>query len=103
MYAIVKSGGKQFRVLEGDVFRVEKIDAPVGDQVELTDVSMLVKDEGVVVDPARLADAKVVCHVVGNGRARKVLVFKKKRKNNYTRTQGHRQAYTMLKVAQIVG
>ena len=103
MYAIVKSGGKQFRVLEGDVFRVEKIDAPVGDQVELNEVSMLVKDDGVVVDPEQLAGAKVVCEIVGAGRARKVLVFKKKRKKNYTRTHGHRQPYTMLKVAQIVG
>lgn len=103
MYAIVKSGGKQYRVLEGDVFRVEKIDAPVGDQVELTDVSMLVTDDGVVAGPDKLADAKVVCQIVGAGRSRKVLVFKKKRKKNYTRTRGHRQPYTMLKVAQIVG
>lgn len=103
MYAIVKSGGKQFRVLEGDVFRVAKIDVPVGDEVQLNEVAMLVKDEGIVVDPAKLADAKVICHVVGAGRARKILVFKKKRKKNYTRTQGHRQSFTMLKVAQIVG
>jgi len=103
MYAIVKTGGKQYRVLEGDVFRVEKIDAPVGDQVELTDVSMLVTDDGVVVGSDKLSDAKVVCQIVGAGRGRKVVVFKKKRKKNYTRTRGHRQAYTMLKVAQIVG
>jgi large subunit ribosomal protein L21 len=103
MYAIVKSGSKQYRVLEGDVFRVEKIDALVGDQVELNDVAMLVKDDGIVVDPAKLASAKVVCQIVGAGRARKVLVFKKKRKKNYTRLRGHRQCYTMLKVAQIVG
>jgi len=103
MYAIVTAGGKQHKVFEGDVFRAEKIAAPVGDTVELAPVALLVKDDGIVVDPTALADAKVVCHVVGQGRAKKIRVFKKKRRKNYMRTRGHRQSYTELKVAQIVG
>jgi len=103
MYAIVTTGGKQYRVLEGDVFRTEKLDAPVGDTVELDKVSMLVKDEGIVVDPAALTGAKVVCHVVRQGKAKKVRVYKRKRTKNYARTQGHRQLFTELKVAQIIG
>ncbi len=103
MYAVVTTGGKQFKVLEGDVFRVAKIDAPVGNTVELDKVSMLVKDDAVVLDAAALASAKVVCNIVAQGRAKKIRVFKKKRTKNYARTQGHRQHFTELKVQQIVG
>ena len=103
MYAVVATGGKQFKVLEGDVFRVAKIDAPVGDVVELSSVSMLVKDDAVVLEPKALESAKVVCNVVAQGKARKIRVFKRKRKKNYARTQGHRQHFTELLVKQIVG
>ena len=102
MYAIVNTGGTQVKVFEGDIFRTEKIDAPVGDTVELDQVAMLVTDDGIVADPEKLGSAKIVCHVTGQGRARKIRVFKKKRRKNYARTQGHRQSYTELKVAQIV-
>lgn len=103
MYAIVTTGGKQVKVLEGEVFRAEKIDALVGETVELTEVRMVVKDDGIVVDPRILAESKVICRVVRQDRGPKIRVFKKKRKNNYTRTQGHRQDYTYLRVDQIVG
>ncbi|NIA13353.1 MAG: 50S ribosomal protein L21 [Nitrospiraceae bacterium] len=103
MYAIVTTGGKQFKLFEGDVFRTEKIDAPIGDTVELDAVTMLVKDDGIVVDAKALEGAKVVCQVMGQGRDRKIRIFKKKRRKNYARTQGHRQAYSELQVAQIVG
>lgn len=103
MYAIVTTGGKQYRVLEGDVFRTEKLDAPVGDTVELDKVAMLVKDDGIVVDAAALMGAKVVCQVMRQGKAKKVRVYKRKRRKNYARTQGHRQQFTELKVAQIIG
>lgn len=103
MYAIVKTGGKQVKLFEGDMFRTEKIDVPIGDTVELDAVTMLVKDDGIVVDAKALEGAKVVCHVMGQGRGRKIRVFKKKRRKNYARTQGHRQAYSELQVAQIVG
>ena len=101
MYAVVTTGGKQFKVAQGDVLRVEKLDAPVGDMVELDKVCLLAKDDGLVVDPKQLAAAKVVCQVMGQGLAKKIRVFKKKRRKNYVRTQGHRQAYTELKVQSI--
>lgn len=103
MYAVVATGGKQYRVSEGTVFRVEKLDAAVGDTVELSEVKMLAKESGVVVDAADLAKAKVVCKVLKEGRAKKIRVFKMKRRKNYRRTQGHRQSFTELKVQSIQG
>lgn len=101
MYAVVKTGGKQHKVSQGDVLRVEKLDAHVGDTVEMTDIALVSKDDGLVVDPEALASAKVVCEVVRQGRAKKIRVFKKKRRKNYMRTYGHRQSYTEVKVQDI--
>ncbi len=101
MYAVVTTGGKQFRVFEGDVVRVERIEAPVGDTIELVSVNLVAKDDALVVDPEALKSAKVVCDVLGQGRAKKIRVFKKKRRKNYARTQGHRQPYTELRVREI--
>jgi large subunit ribosomal protein L21 len=103
MYAVVETGGKQEKVFVGDVFRTEKVDAPVGDVVELTGVRLLVKDDAIIAAPSDLANAKVICEVVGQDRAKKVVVFKRKRKNNYMRKMGHRQFYTSLRVNEIVG
>jgi len=101
MYAVVKTGGKQHKVSEGDVLRVEKLDAPVGDTVELTSIALLSTGEALVVDPKALESANVVCEVVRQGRAKKIRVFKKKKRKNYMRTYGHRQSYTELKVQTI--
>lgn len=101
MYAVVKTGGKQVKVAQGDIVRVEKLDAPVGDTVELADIALLAKDDKVVVEPKKLNTAKVVCEVLAQDRAKKIRVFKKKRRKGYTRTQGHRQSYTELKVVDI--
>lgn len=102
MYAVVATGGKQEKVFVGDVVRVEKLDLPVGDVVELTDVRMLVKDDGIVTAAKDLATAKVVCEVVGQDRGKKVVIYKRKRKNNYSRKRGHRQFHTALKINDIV-
>lgn len=101
MYAVVATGGKQIKVAEGDVVRVEKLPAAVGDTINLDKVCLLAKDDGLVVDPQALASAKVVCEVTGEGRKKKIRVFKKKRRKNYMRTYGHRQSYTELKVREI--
>ena len=101
MYAVVTTGGKQVRVAEGDMIRVEKIEAPVGDVLELTDVCLLATEDALVVDPEALESAKVVCQVVSQGRRKKIRVFKKKRRKNYARTYGHRQSYTELKIQEI--
>ncbi len=102
MYAVVTTGGKQYRVAQGDVLRVEKIAAPVGDQIELNTVNLVVKPEGLVADAAALKSAKVVCTVMDQGRLKKIRVYKRKRRKNYARTIGHRQAFTALKVNEIV-
>lgn len=101
MYAVVTTGGKQVKVAEGDRVRVEKLDAPVGDTVELNEVKLIAKDDGLVVDAKALDKAKVVCEVLSQGRAKKIRVFKKKRRKNYMRTAGHRQSFTELKVTSI--
>ncbi|MDQ1257215.1 MAG: large subunit ribosomal protein [Candidatus Hydrogenedentes bacterium] len=101
MYAMVATGGKQIKVSEGDVVRVEKLEAFVGDIVELDQVRLLVKEDGIVADPAALTSAKVVCQVTGQGRRKKIRVFKKKRRKGYMRTAGHRQSFTELKVTGI--
>ncbi len=101
MYAVVKTGGKQYKVAAGDTVRVEKLDVPVGGQVELDQVCLVAKDDGIVVDPQALAAAKVIAEVSGQGRRKKIRVFKYKRRKNYHRTYGHRQAYTELKIREI--
>ncbi|HIJ65139.1 MAG TPA: 50S ribosomal protein L21 [Candidatus Hydrogenedentes bacterium] len=101
MYAVVTAGGKQLRVSPGDVVRVEKIDALIGDTVELDKVCLLASDDALVVDPESLRGAKVVCEVLRQGRRKKIRVFKMKRRKKYARTQGHRQPYTELRVRDI--
>ncbi len=103
MYAVVATGGKQVKVAQGDRIRVEKLDAKVGDTVELDQVKMLSKDDGVVIDEKGLSKAKVVCTVTAQGRAKKIRVFKFKRRKNYHRTYGHRQPYTELQIDKITG
>jgi large subunit ribosomal protein L21 len=101
MYAVVATGGKQIKVTKGDIVRVEKIEAPVGDTIELTAVCLLAMEDSLVVDPEILKTAKVVCEITEQDRAKKIRVFKKKRRKGYVRTQGHRQSYTQLKVRDI--
>lgn len=101
MYAVVSTGGQQLKMSEGDIVRVEKIAATTGDTVKLDQVRLIAKDDELIVDPNTLKKAKVVCEVLRQGRGKKVRVFKKKRRKNYARTAGHRQAYTELKVREI--
>lgn len=103
MYAVVKTGGKQVKVSEGDILRVEKIDAPVGDTIELGDIAMLAKDDKIVLEPKKLKKAKVLCEILAQDRAKKIRVFKKKRRQGYVRTYGHRQSFTEIKVIEIKG
>lgn len=102
MYAVVATGGKQVKLTPGDVVRVESLDAPVGDTIELSEVKLVAGESGLVVDPKQLEKAKVVCEVTAHGRGKKIRVFKYKRRKNYSRTRGHRQNYTQLKVKDIV-
>ncbi len=103
MYAIIETGGKQYRVQEGDVITVEKLTAEAGDQVELDKVLVLSDDNGVKVGSPYIEGAKVVAEVVENGKGKKIIVFKFKSKKDYRKKQGHRQPYTMLKIESLTG
>ncbi len=102
MHAVVETGGKQYRVAVGDVVEVEKCDANVGESITLNSVLLLQNDEGMTLDPDALEGASVVAEVTEQGRGKKIHVFKKKRRKNYRRSQGHRQSFTRLKISEIV-
>lgn len=102
MYAVVTTGGKQFRVQEGDVIFVEKLNAEVDSTVELTEVLAVAKENGEFVVGKPMVDgAKVVAKVLNQGKAKKVIVFKYKAKKDYRRKQGHRQPFTKLVIEKI--
>jgi|GEM_PF-353657 len=101
MYAIVRTGGKQYQVAPGDRLRVEKIEGGVGDSVELTDVLLVADGDEVKVGKPVLDAAKVSARIVEQDRAKKILVFKKKKRKGYRLKQGHRQYYTALEIGEI--
>jgi large subunit ribosomal protein L21 len=102
MYAIVESGGKQYRVEEKAVIAVERLSAAVGDTIELDRVLLVKTDSKVHVGKPVVRGAKVVCRVLAQEKARKVVVFKYKPKDNYRRRTGHRQQYSRLLVEKIL-
>lgn len=101
MYAIVRTGGKQYQVACGDRLRVEKLTGNVGDTVDLEDVLMVVDGEETKIGQPSLEDAKVVAKIAEQGKAKKVIVFKKKRRKGYRLRRGHRQPYTALLIEDI--
>ncbi len=101
MHAIIKTGGKQYRVAPGDTIRVEKLPFEAGSALEFPHVLAIFKD-GEFLSEAQLGAAKVVATVTAQDRSKKVLVFKFKRKKQYKRTIGHRQSFTELRVNEIV-
>ncbi|MBI5182162.1 MAG: 50S ribosomal protein L21 [Nitrospirae bacterium] len=101
MYAVLETGGKQYKVSQGDVISVEKLSAKPGEKVELNNVLMIGGEKAVIGNPV-VKSAKVIGEVIGEGRGDKIIVFKMKRRKNYRRTRGHRQAITSLKITDIV-
>ncbi len=101
MYAVIATGGKQYKVQEGDVIYVEKLTGEVDSTVELTSVLAVGKEDGLVVGKPVVEGANVVAKVLGQGKAKKIIVFKYKRKKDYRRKQGHRQPYTKLQIEKI--
>lgn len=101
MYAVIKTGGKQYRVAPGQTVRVEKLEGGIGDEVTIKDVLLVHDGESIKVGQPVLADAEVKGKIVEQHRAKKIKVFKKKRRKGYRLTQGHRQYYTALKVEEI--
>ena len=101
MYAVVATGGKQYKVQEGEILRVEKLTGEIGSQVAFDRVLMLSDGESVKVGQPVLEGALVKGHIIEQGRNKKVLVFKYKRRKRYRRKQGHRQPFTAVKIDAI--
>lgn len=102
MYAVIETGGKQYRVNEGDVVRVELLPDDVGSEVSFDAVSLVATDDDVHVGTPHVEGAQVRAKVVEIGRGNKVIAFKKKRRKGYRRKIGHRQAFTALQIEEIV-
>jgi len=101
VYAVIKTGGKQFRVSQGDTLDVEKLTGEVGQQVTLEPVLFIGGNGEVKIGTPTLTDAKVTVEIVEHTLAKKIIVFKKKRRKGYSRKQGHRQRLTRLKIVDI--
>jgi large subunit ribosomal protein L21 len=101
MYAVIMTGGKQYKVAPGEVVRVETLDAKKGDTVEIKDVYMIADGDKISVGKPTLASAMVTAEVVEEGRGEKLLIFKHRRRKGFRKTNGHRQNYTAIKVKEI--
>lgn len=102
MYAVIATGGKQYKVSEGDIITIEKLGAEVGETVTFDQVLAVNNGELVIGEPT-VANATVTASVVKTGRSKKVIVYKYKRKTGYHKKQGHRQSYTRVKIEKING
>ena len=102
MYAIIATGGKQYKVSEGDIITIEKLGVEAGEKVTFDQVLVVGGDDLKVGDPT-VAGATVEASVVENGKAKKVIVYKYKRKTGYHKKNGHRQAFTQVKIEKING
>ena len=101
MYAVIKTGGKQYKVSPGDVVRVESLDAKKGDTIEIKDVFMISDGDKMSVGNPMLASARVTAEVVEEDRGVKLLIFKHRRRKGFRKTNGHRQNYTAIRVKEI--
>jgi large subunit ribosomal protein L21 len=101
MYAVFATGGKQYRAAVGEVVRVEKLEGGIGDTLTLEEVFLVGGEGEVKVGRPKVEGAKLTCEIVGQGRHRKILVFKHKRRKDYRKKQGHRQYFTALRVKEI--
>ncbi|WP_456431020.1 50S ribosomal protein L21 [Thermosulfuriphilus sp.] len=102
MYAIVRTGGKQYKVAPGEVIKVEKLPGEVGESVELTEILLVAEGEEVKIGQPLLESVRIKATILEQGRHPKVVVFKKKRRKNYKKKYGHRQPYTALKIEEII-
>ena len=102
MFAIIQTGGKQYRVSPGDVLRVEHLPGERGDEVVLEQVLLVADADAIQVGQPLVAGTRVVSEILRQGKAKKILVFKKKRRKKFRRRQGHRQLFTALEIKDIV-
>ena len=101
MYAVIETGGKQYRVEEGDVVFIEKLDVKADDMVDFDKVMVVGKDDGIVVGEPTVAGAKVSAKVLKNGKGKKIVVFKYRSKKDSKTKKGHRQPYTKVQIQSI--
>ena len=101
MYAVIKTGGKQYKVNEGDVVRVEKLNVEENETVTFNEVLLISDESGVKAGTPTVAGASVEGKVVKNGKAKKIIVFKYKPKKDYRKKQGHRQPYSQIQITKI--
>jgi large subunit ribosomal protein L21 len=100
-YAVIRTGGKQYRVSPGDLLRIERLEGDVGAAVEFAEVLLAAADDAVRIGTPLVSGARVRGTIVAQGRDRKILIFKKKRRKNYRRRRGHRQSITTVRVTEI--
>jgi large subunit ribosomal protein L21 len=103
MYAVIKTGGKQYRVAQGDRLRVEKLAGNVGETVSLGEVLLVGQGDGVKVGAPLVSGAKVEAKIIAQDRGKKIIIFKFRRRKNYRRKTGHRQPFTALEITGITG
>jgi len=101
MYAVVKTGGKQYRVTPGETLRVEKIEGEVGSSITFDTVLMVSDGEKVTLGQPLVENTSVVAHIIEQGKSKKIIVFKYKRRKRFRRTRGHRQLFTAVKIDTI--
>ena len=103
MYAVIESGGKQYRVAPGDIIRVERLDVPAGGSIGLERVLLIAGDQGARLGNPVLPGVSVTAKVRAHGRGEKIRIFKLRRRKNYRRHAGHRQDYTELEITDVAG
>ena len=103
MFAVLKTGGKQYRVAQNDVIKVEKLPGEAGTAIELSEVLMVGDDSGVKIGAPLVAGATVTAEIVAQTRGEKIIVFKRKRRHRYRRRNGHRQDLTVLRITGLGG
>ncbi|HNQ92730.1 MAG TPA: 50S ribosomal protein L21 [Alphaproteobacteria bacterium] len=101
MFAVIRTGGKQYKVAKDTFLQVEKIDAEVGAKIDITDVLMVSDGDKTTVGAPVVAGAKVTAEILEQGRGEKVIIFKKRRRQNYRRKNGHKQLLTTIKITDI--
>lgn len=101
MYAVVRTGGKQYKVKPGDRFTVEKVSGEKGSTIELSDVLLIVDGDQTIIGKPAIENSKVACEVLSQARSKKTIVFKFKKRKRYMKKRGHRQELTMLSVKSI--
>jgi len=103
MRAVIKTGGKQYRISEGDVLKVEKLEGEPGARIELSEVLAVGEGVSIKIGTPTVAGASVVAEILGHDKDKKVIIYKKKRRKGYDKRTGHRQPFTSIKIQEIKG